>query len=126
MYNYNYRNCNCNMNNVPHCTNYYNRANDSALESMCNNISNCNNESENCDCGFNNNDNMNNNIFPTNPLLGQSYVPIQFMNETFTPCCGLKNGTIFPELVSPYYPCQSIEDIEYIRERNEIGKGCNA
>ena len=45
--------------------------------------------------------------------------------STFTPCCGLKNGTIFPELVSPYYPCQSIEDIEYLKSRNEIGKGCN-
>lgn len=34
-------------------------------------------------------------------------------------------GTIFPELVSPYEPCQSIEDIEFIRATNKIKEGCN-
>ena len=34
-------------------------------------------------------------------------------------------GTIFPELVSPYVPCQSIEEIEFIKATNKIGKGCN-
>ena len=75
----------------------------------------------NCDCGFD--EEMN--LFPDNPMLGQSYVPIQYMDKTFTPCCGLKMGTIFPELVSPYRPGQSMEEIAYIRARNEIGEGCN-
>lgn len=97
-----------------------------ALETVCDDVPStsnccCQNEMNKCQCGFNTEEN----VFPTNPMLGQSYVPIQRMTNTFTPCCGLKNGTIFPELVSPYYPCQSIEDINYIRSRNTIGKGCN-
>ena len=38
---------------------------------------------------------------------------------------GLKMGTIFPELVSPYFPGQSMEEINFIEKTNEIGKGCN-
>lgn len=99
-----------------------------ALETVCNDINNYNNsnncnchDDNECYCGFDEYES----VFPLNPMLAQSYVPMQRMTNTFTPCCGLKNGTIFPELVSPYYPCQSIEDIEYIRSRNKIGKGCN-
>ena len=109
--------CNCNMNQE-----------NSPLETICDamqnndtNMCGCNNNYNQCKCGFNEEES----VFPSNPMLGQSYVPIQKMTNTFTPCCGLKNGTIFPELVSPYYPCQSIEDIEYLRSRNTIGKGCN-
>ena len=65
------------------------------------------------------------NVFPDNPMLGQSYVPIQYMDRTFKPCIGLKMGTIFPELVSPYCAGQSMQQIDYIRSTNEIGKGCN-
>ena len=65
------------------------------------------------------------NMFPSNPMLGQSYVPLQEMNRTFTPCCGLKMGTIFPELVSPYMPGQSMAENDYLRRNNEIGEGCN-
>ena len=56
---------------------------------------------------------------------GQSYVPIQRMNETFTPRVGLKMGTIFPELVSPYVPGQSLAENVYLRCNNEIKEGCN-
>lgn len=96
-----------------------------ALETACNNVSNqyeTVNMMNSCGCGFDEEQSL----FPTNFMLGQSYVPIQYMSKTFTPSCGLKNGTIFPELVSPYYPCQSVEDIEYLRSRNKIGKGCNS
>ena len=65
------------------------------------------------------------NMFPSNPMYGQSYVPIQVMGRTFKPEVGLKHGTIFPELVSPYCPNQSIEEIEFIRMNNKIGEGCN-
>ncbi len=58
-------------------------------------------------------------------MLAQSYVPIQYMDRTFKPNVGLKMGTIFPELVSPYFPCQSMEEIQFIKQRNTIGKGCN-
>ena len=77
--------------------------------------------SENCGCGFD----QDMNLFPDNPMLAQSYVPIQYMDKTFTPRCGLKMGTIFPELVDPYYPGQSMEEIVYLKSRNEIGEGCN-
>lgn len=112
---WNNKSCCCNMNN-----------NNEALETACSNVENystcCNNMYNKCKCGFDEEIS----VFPSNPMLGQSYVPYQTMSETFTPCCGLKNGTIFPELVSPYEPCQSIEDLEYIRSRNTIGEGCNS
>lgn len=81
-----------------------------------------NNDTEACQCGFD----EETNVFPSNPMLAQSYVPIQYMDKTFTPCCGLKMGTIFPELVSPYYPGQSMDEINYLKASNEIGEGCNA
>ena len=74
-----------------------------------------------CECGFNEEDSM----FPQNPMLAQSYVPIQTLNKTFTPCVGLKMGTIYPELVSPYVPCQSIEEIAFIKAMNKVKAGCN-
>ena len=73
-----------------------------------------------CDCGF-----EETNVFPSNPMFAQSYVPIQTMNKTFTPCVGLKMGTIFTELVSPYAPCQSIEENAFIKAMNTVGEGCN-
>ncbi len=103
-----------------------------ALETICDDVDMANStpcpchchhmdNSEDCGCGFD--EQMN--LFPTNPMLAQSYVPIQYMDKTFTPCCGLKMGTIFPELVSPYAPGQSMREIDYLRARNEIGEGCN-
>ncbi len=92
------------------------------LEDKCDNvISYEDNMYDNCNCGFD----EEYDVFPENPMLSQSYVPTQFMDKTFKPCVGLKMGTLFPELVSPYYPCQSMEEIQYIKETNKIGKGCN-
>ncbi|MBO4816566.1 MAG: spore coat associated protein CotJA [Clostridia bacterium] len=64
-------------------------------------------------------------MFPENPMLAQSYVPWQVMDKTFVPSVGLKMGTIFPELVSPYMPGDSMRQIEYIKRTNKIGEGCN-
>lgn len=97
------------------------------MEDKCSNIANANfscNQSEYmdcCECGFE----EENNVFPENPMLGQSYVPIQYMDKTFKPCVGLKMGTIFPELVSPYMPGQSMNEIEYLAATNTIKEGCN-
>ena len=107
------------------------------LEDVCDNVSsydmasdnnccNCNTDccrmnQYDCSCGFDTEES----VFPSNPMLPQSYVPMQTLDKTFTPCCGLKNGTIFPELVSPYEPCQSMEFINYLKRRNTIGEGCN-
>lgn len=107
-----------------HCNNCSNMLFDECdIEQSCNHIPTYqyNNDMNNCDCGFEEEFN----VFPNNPMYGQSYVPIQVMNKTFKPSIGLKNGTIFPELVSPYCPNQSIEEIEYIRATNSIGEGCN-
>ncbi len=91
------------------------------IEHQCDHV-NTHTEYENeCDCGFD----EEYNVFPENPMLAQSYVPIQYMDKTFKPMIGLKMGTIFPELVSPYVPCQSMEEIQYIKDSNKIGKGCN-
>ena len=105
----------CHMNNC-------NEVSNDMLETKCSNIKqNCCNNNNCCECGFDEEDTG----FPTNPMYGQSYVPIQQMDEVFTPCVGLKMGTIFPELVSPYTAGQSMEEIEFIERMNQIGEGCN-
>ncbi len=112
------RKCCC-MNNNCNFDNCKNK-----LETSCNNVvtsCNCCNDND-CGCGFD--EEMN--VFPENPMLAQSYVPYQFMEETFKPCVGLEHGTIFPELVSPYAPGDSMKEIEYIRRTNTIGEGCNS
>ena len=124
MYN-RFRGCNCM---------YCNNNNNQVLEDVCDDVSNYNIASNNncnmnccemnnydCGCGFDTEES----VFPSNPMLAQSYVPIQTLDKTFTPCCGLKNGTIFPELVSPYEPCDSMRFINYLKMRNTIGEGCN-
>lgn len=93
------------------------------IETQCQNYACMNQDyNSNCECGFD--DEMS--VFPDDPSLGQSYVPYQFMDMTFKPEAGLKMGTIFPELVSPYCPGQSMETIKYLERTNNIGKGCNA
>ena len=118
------RKCYC-MNN-----NYQNNSceeQNDIMEDKCSNVANanlsCNKNKymDCCECGFE----EENNVFPENPMLGQSYVPIQYMDKTFKPCVGLKMGTIFPELVSPYMPGQSMNEIEYLAATNTIKEGCN-
>ena len=114
------RRCHC-MNYNPMCQN------DDMLEKACNHTNfNCptNGYNENCGCGFEEDEVMD--VFPENPMLAQSYVPIQYMDKTFKPCVGLDKGTIFPELVSPYNPGDSMMDIDFLRRTNSIGEGCNA
>ena len=102
-----YQKCCC-MNNNSNCNN-------NVIEDKCENVCPCNYEEYNedqCECGFDEEYEVG--VFPENPMLAQSYVPWQFMDKTFKPCIGLKMGTIFPELVSPYFPCQSMEEIQFI------------
>ena len=113
------RHCNCQK-----CNNTNNQNIQDVLEDVCDDVATLSayeNDNDSCSCGFD--EEMP--IFPENATLAQSYVPFQYMNETFKPCVGLKMGTIFPELVSPYVPCQGIEEIEFIKATNKIGKGCN-
>lgn len=91
------------------------------IETKCENVSNVKNDMDDCGCGFDDGTNP----FPEYPMYAQSYVPIQTMDTVFKPEVGLKHGTIFPELVSPYCPGQSMREIEYIKETNTIGEGCN-
>jgi len=102
-----YRNCKCNK------CNYYNK--------NCK-IINCpsNNIPEKCKCGYE----EDNNGLPENPVLAQSYVPIQEFNKTFCPCTALEMGSLFPELVRPYYPNQSICEFKQIEALNRKGE-CN-
>ena len=107
------------------CMNNHEDNNKNQYEEICDNVQkcSCNNEYNNdCGCGF---DEEEEDVFPSNPMYGQSYVPIQTMDKTFVPSVGLRKGTIFPELVSGYYPNQSIDEINYIASTNEIGEGCN-
>lgn len=41
-------------------------------------------------------------IFPSTFKLAHAYVPFQTLNCIYPPMVGLKKGTIFPELDSPY------------------------
>ena len=84
------------------------------------NIDNLQDIYDSCECGFSDYPE----IFPQNPRFGQAYVPIQYMDKTFKPNVGLEMGTIFPELVDPYVPCQNMEEIAYLQSTNPQG-GCN-
>ena len=48
---------------------------------------------------------------------GQSYVPWQVMGETFSPSMALRMGTIFPELLDPYEPGESLEIMNFLAKR---------
>ena len=118
MINRRFRRCNC-MNNNNSCYN------PNVIETACDNMCypKCDDyDNDNCNCGFDEEQD----VFPEDPMLAQSYVPIQYLEKTFKPCVGLDKGTIFPELVSPYCPGDSMRDIEYLRNSNDIGEGCNA
>ena len=116
------RQCNCMNNNYQNnCSESNNEIYETVNLSAYSQNMNCDYE-DNCECGF---DNYGFNPFPENPVLGQSYVPIQQMDKTFKPNVGLKMGTIFPELVMPYSPCQSMREIEYIAATNNVKEGCN-
>lgn len=80
----------------------------------------CNtNHMNQCSCGF-----ESSNIFPNTLLYGHSYVPHQYMNNVYTSEYGLKMGSIFPELVSPYCPGQSQEIMNYLRKSKDFEGGC--
>ena len=108
---WNWNNCNCQNSN-------YNKE---ELETCCSDVSNLISEKDSCSCGFDDEYN----VFPENPMYAQSYVPWQVIEEVYKPEVGLCKGTIFPELVSPYSPGQSMEEIEYIKKTNAIKEGCN-
>ncbi len=110
----------CNMNNIQDCPCKQDK--DSALENICDDVMTLSDYDMNsCNCGFDEDESP----FPANPVLGNSYVPKQILKTTFMPDVGLKLGTIFPELVRPYMPGQSMAEIEYLRKTNDIREGCN-
>lgn len=95
----------------------------------CNSRCCCRNSNSNCSNNQNNNcssmysticQNNTTSVFPENYLYGHAYTPVQTLNNTYNPEVGLQNGSIFPELVSPYSPGQSIDFIEFLRSG-----GCN-
>ena len=53
---------------------------------------------------------------PENPVLANSYVPYQYLDEVFEPEEALANGTAFPELVRPYVQNQSQCMMRYLEE----------
>ena len=57
-------------------------------------------------------------VCPENPVLANSYVPYQYLDELFEPADALANGTAFPELVRPYVQNQSQCIIKYLEETN--------
>ncbi len=104
------RNCNrrCNWNSSRN-SNYRNSMN----SCRCQNFGNCCNSGIYADIC---NNNTTSSVFPENYLYGHAYTPNQTMTNIFVPEIGLNNGTIFPELVSPYSPGQSMDFINYLRE----------
>lgn len=108
-----YRGCGCNNNAKVQCNQWM-------MNQMQMQANMAEEVADDCMCGFDDRS-----VFPENYMYGQSYVPIQQLDKVFPAEVGLKMGTIFPELVSTYRPGQSMEEINYIRRMNEIGKGCN-
>ncbi len=112
---------NCRTNKIYCCSSSNDKSN--MLENICDDMlchDNCKHNDE-CTCGFDEEES----VFPVNPMFGQSYVANQILNKTFTPEVGLRMGTIFPELVSPYVPGQSMDEIDFIKKTNKIKEGCN-
>ena len=108
MFNKNYyRSCGCNDDK-------------SLYNTSCNNYSNDEYMSD-CACGFN----EPYSVFPSDPTIAESYVPAQYLNKVFKNNIGLKNGTMYPELVRTYAPGQSMEEIAYLENTNQIKEGCN-
>lgn len=85
---------------------------------MCrcsNECNRCSSECNRCNRCSGNNFNgasINNNI---NYRYGSAYVPNQVLGQVYTPMQGLSNGTMFPELVSSYYPGEALEVMNYLR-----------
>ena len=98
------RSCCCNQNSC--------KKDKDIIDDTCECVQNTMELVDSCECGFDEEDKM----FPTNPMYAQSYVPWHTMDKTFTPCVGLKMGTIFPELVRPYVPGQSMRVIQFLKE----------
>lgn len=102
------RNNSCSANRSNECGCSMNRRNDSGCSMNRRNDSGCSmNKDHMCDhsmdyngCGC---DMMNNNM--KNMVLGMAYVPMQKWNKIFDPDKGWNEGTIFPELVYPFYGC---------------------
>ena len=67
-------------------------------------------------------------VCPENPVLANSYVPYQYLDELFEPAEALANGTAFPELVRPYVQNQSqcinryLEETKTCEEVDECGE----
>lgn len=85
-------------------------ANNSISNSEISLTNNLNDSDSRCNCGFNDAS-----AFPENYMYGQSYVPIQYINNTFRPNVALQMGSLYPELVSPYMPCQSMMENRFLR-----------
>ena len=115
-----YRNCKCNSCQMNQNMSNVTTAEPTVWEDICADVPSGASSYDSCLCGFDDEQ-----LFPSDPMFGQSYVPWQTMQKTFTPRVGLKMGTIFPELVSPYEPCQSMKEIAHIAAMNHIGRGCN-
>ena len=64
-------------------------------------------------------------VMPEEPVLANSYVPYQYINETLCPMESLANGTTFPELVRPYMQNQSQCVIQYLKQTETCEEGCN-
>ena len=60
--------------------------------------STCHNTNMNTNCPFC----MVPDFMPRDPMLANSYVPYQTLNEVYCPDVALEQGTIFPELDMPY------------------------
>ena len=82
MYSRRFRRCCC-MNN-----NCAKSCDKNMFEDSCQNVGcSCNDcNQDDCGCGFDEEIS----VFPENPMLSQSYVPIQYMDRTFKPNTGLK------------------------------------
>lgn len=91
-----------------------NQVDPSIMQNSIQSNSNQNSNNTPSKCGFA----ESSSVFPVNYMYGQSYVPIQYIDSTFRPEVGLKMGTIFPELVSPYEPGQNMREIQFLASQN--------
>ncbi len=100
--------CSCSNNSCNSCRNNFNAFNNSA-------------SSFNGYNGLNGGGYSSSNFSNSGMSYGNAYVPNQTLNTVFSPMEGLSNGTMFPELVRPYCPGQSLEIMNYLKYSDRGG-----
>lgn len=101
--------CKCSCHNEQECDKH-----EDIIDDTCKCVQNIVDCSDECECGFDEEDKL----FPASPMFGQSYVPWQIMDKTYTPCVRLKNGNNISRACKSLY-ARTIDERNRIYQKNK-------